>query len=344
MKKTIYILSIALMLPHLLSAEGFIEAGRVSPVQDASHFGVRVGLIQEFEGGVQELSRLVTRRTGSSSGDLPESYTFKELGFDDDYGTAGIVYQKPWKYFTFNFQANYFRPKVSTTAIRDFFIGVPNVEFGGTEYDYMFIPKGQKYTATLDNLLLRLGTRFTPLTFKFGEDNYVTPWIGLGVFSAIGFFEVDAGRATGLTQSENPPRDYVVKGKGDGINGGAIPEIGIGLDAYFQLTSDIGLELGGGIMAMEYDGRTDIVGIKSRNVKDLDASYRAAELSARLRFRRSETKDFFLGINLQTFDTDANTSADTDQTTKEILTKREKFDKNITLEFITGTIEAGFIF
>jgi hypothetical protein len=69
-----------------------------------------------------------------------------------------------------------------------------------------------------------------------------TPWIHLGLQVIAGTFEVEAGPAERIQLYENPPREYVVGGKGEGDFGVFAPELGAGgeLRMYLGQTQKTG--------------------------------------------------------------------------------------------------------
>ncbi len=138
--------------------------------------------------------------------------------------------------------------------------------------------------------------------------------------------------------------EYVFGGIGDGTYGGAIPEVGIGGQLTAWFSDRLSMELTGHLAAADYDGSTSSIGIDSRNAKEIDMTYYNLELGARLVLEINDEVDFFAGAGIEIIDSEAEVKAASGQSKEEILTKREKFDKDIELGYSIITFEAGFRF
>ena len=343
MKKNIRLI-LCLFLPCAFSStQAETVGGRIIEPGKSFEISVHAGTLTDLSGRVDEQSRLV-QDFGSSLRDTPESYDFEELGFDDDYSVIGFTLEKQWKYFTLRLKSNMASIDAKNNAVRDFYIGVDEVNFGGQEYEYMYIPEGESYDAEMDLYIAHVSAMWTPWTFGAKTPLEFTPWISLGVYGVLSDFEVSAGEARGITLSENPPREYVIGGKGEGTNGGAIPEIGIGGQLTTWFSDRLSMELTGHLAFAAYDGSTSTIGIDSRNAKELDMTYYNLELGARLVWEINDEVDFFAGASIELIDSEAEVKAESGQSEEEILTKREKFDKDIELEYTIFTFEAGFRF
>ncbi len=221
MKKNTRLL-LCLFMPLSLSVSSAETVGgrNIEPGK-SFEISVHTGTLTDLSGRVDEQSRLV-QDFGSSLRDTPESYDFEELGFTDDYSVTGFTLEKQWKYFTLRLKSNIASIDAKNHAVRDFYIGVDEVNFRGQAYEYMYIPEGKSYDAEMDLWIAHVSAMWTPLTFGAQSPVEFTPWLSLGVYGMLSDFQVSAGKARGITLSENPPREYVIGGKGEGTNGGAI--------------------------------------------------------------------------------------------------------------------------
>lgn len=313
-------------------AWGEIQKGRAFDPEKSWSLVPTFGSMTEIEGSVVETSRLITRQTGISSSNIPESYSLEELGFDGPYGTFGIMIRKLWKYASFQTDITYTQPDASQRAPSDFFIGVDDVSFGGRTFENLAIPAGTSYDASLDTLLIRLRTQITPFTINPDGVAQLTPWIHLGISGVISRFEIDAGPAQRVILSENPPREYVVGGQGQGTNGGAIPEVGLGGELRLQMgRADLVVE--GTYAIMQFSGSTKDIGISSRHAKLLDLDYSYAELRAYLEYPLSDAVDLVLGVSFEVSSAEALAEADDSKSLSQVLDEREKFDKEIELDY-----------
>ncbi len=337
--------AIPLLLIANLSAEAeLITGGR--PVNPDKSFTIKatVGQVTDIKGGVTETTRQLYELEGRDPSTFePESYTFEELGLTDSEITYGFVVEKMWRYLTLRGDFSYMRAEARGVPPRDFFIGVDDIEFQGKSYEYMKLEDGIPYEASMDAALISLRMQFTP--FTLGADRVVslTPWVHAGVFAIAGTFEVSQGEAQRIQLYENPPREYVVGGQGEGSLAGFAPEIGIGGEARFWLGQnrhgDRELALQGTVAIFTYDGSSDALGISSRNEKDLDVDYQMVELRALLYWPISARMDLVLGAEYKVLTADAQSKAQP-KTLEEAQETREKFDKDIDLDL---TIVNAFI-
>lgn len=341
-------LALLLSAAPLAAQAEFIQGGRVvDPERDFS-ISVSVGQVQDISGKVEETTRRLYDLLGQPEQQAAaETYDLNELGLTESEITYGINLEKQWKYVTFRGDFSYVQIDASETAQRDYFIGVDEVRFNGKKYEYMEINRGTEYDASLDAAMIAMRAQITP--FTLGADRVIsfTPWVHFGLLAFVGTFEVDAGPATGVRPYENPPRDYVIGGQGEGDSGIVSPELGIGgeLKFWFGETENgpIELVLQGTYAILEYEGSTDSLGISSRNEKDLDLSYDMTELRAIFYYPISRGLDFKIGGEYRVISADASSKAKI-RSFEEAVTRREKFDKDIELEMTVVSLFAGLRF
>ena len=343
MKNLRRIATAALLLPGLAHAD-FIQAGR--PVNPDRSFTLKisVGQVTEIEGGVTETTRQLYELEGRDPSTFaPESYTFEELGLTESEINFGFSIEKMWRYITLRGDLSYMRAEANATPPRDFYIGVDEVDFNGKSYEYMKLEEGVPYQAKLDSLLINGRMQYTPFTIAPENILSFTPWVHLGLFAIAGTFEVDQGEAKGIELYENPPREYVVGGNGEGTLVGFAPELGVGGEAKLWLGrnrhGDRELALQGTYGIFQYKGSSEALGIDSRNEKDLDIDYDVLELRALFYLPVSAKLDLVFGAEYRTMTTDAESKEPT-KSLEEVLEDREKFDKDIALDL---TIVNAFI-
>ncbi len=345
--KRLALMICAAAAPCLARAE-FAAAGRVVDPDRSFTFQATVGDVREIKGGVTETTRRLFELEGRDPATFdPEGYTFEELGLTDSETTFGLAMEKNWRYFTLRGDLSYMRAEAGASPPRDFFIGVDDINFQGRTYEYMKLEDGIPYDASLDAALISLRLQYTP--FTLGAEHVVSfmPLFHIGFFAIAGTFEVSQGEAQRIQIYENPPREYVVGGTGEGTLGGFAPEIGIGGEFRVWLGrnrhGDRELAVQGTYAIFEYDGSSDALGISSRNEKDLDVEYEMLELRAMFYLPISAGSDLVVGAGYKTLSAEAE-SRSTAQTLGEAQQNREKFDKNIELELSIVNIFAGLRF
>lgn len=336
-----------LMLPGIAMAD-FITAGR--PVNPDKSFSLRatVGKVSDISGGVTETTRRLFELEGRDPSTFdPESYTFEELGIEDSDMTFGLAMEKNWKYFTFRADLSYMRASASGVPPRDFFIGVSDIKYKGKSYEYMKLEDGIPYDASIDAALFDFRLEYTPFTLAEEYTISFTPIIHLGMFGLAGTFEVDQGEPQRIQIYENPPREYVVGGHGEGTVGGVIPEIGIGGEFRFWFgENNYGareLAVQGSYGFLKYKGSSDALGISSRNEKDLDIDCDKIELRATFYLPISEATDFLIGAEYKAISTDASSKSKAENL-EEAQKNREKWDKDITFDLTIVNVFAGLRF
>ncbi len=336
-----------LLIPGIVFAE-FVTAGR--PVDPDRSFSLRAtaGKVMGIKGGVTETTRRLFQLEGRDPSTFePESYTFDELGIEDSDITFGLAMEKNWQFFTFRADLAYMRASAGGIPPRDFFIGVSKINYKGKSYEYMKLEDNIPYDASIDAALFDVRLQYTPFTLADEYTVSFTPIVHLGLFGLAGTFEVDQGEPQRIQIYENPPREYVVGGHGEGTVGGVVPEIGIGGEFRFWFgENDYGareLHLQGTYAIFKYNGSSDALGISSRNDKKLDVDYTKIDLRAIYYLPVGEKLDFVFGAEYKMVTTDASSKSKA-KTLKDAQKNREKFDKDIDFDFNVFNIFAGLRF
>ncbi len=313
--------------------------GRVHAHESPVHWGrdlagrrtftvaLTLGSVFDLDGEVRETTRPVAEIGGPHSGAAPEDYSWRELGFDDQFPVWGVMMEKLWPFVTL--QGHFFtgNPKVSGEADRDYYIGVGSVSFGSQTYDYMVIPEGYPYSGEIDIYSLDLRLLVTPVSFGSSTGVQFTPWLQTGLLLFLANYEIDAGPARGVTQYENPPRDYVIRGRGTGTTGVVVPEFGLGGEMRYAFANGWAFALQGHAAFLRFKGSNSRLGVRSRNEKNLNLDYRSFGARATMEKGLSDRVDLIAGLDFQYWTGDAEIRAK-DRPEEDILALREKFDKD----------------
>lgn len=301
------------------------------------------GRLADLDGRVRETKRAGTEIPGwqAGYGKRLESYSLQELGFDASCGTVGTGFEKSWRFLRLALDVLYAGPTVEGIAPRDFYLGVDKVSYGGSEYEYLMIPRGSRYEGEIQAVWAALKMRATPMHLAWGEALAFAPWMSVGVCGLLGKYDLDAGPARGLVSYEVPPREYVVGGTAEGLAGAALPRWGVGGEvraflgrsAYGPVT----LRAGGDAYFLDYAGDTDALGISARHDKALDLTYRGYELQAVLHVPFSAAADLLVGVQFERLEASATAEARGDVTD-------EKYDKDVRLELSRSLAIIGLRF
>jgi hypothetical protein len=304
---------------------------------------LKLGQVTTLDGTIEETKRAGTDVPGwqTEYADRLETYSLDELGFDEDYISLGIELEKQWTYVTVLFEASYMSLSADEVARRNYFLGVDEIKFGGQEYEYMMIPQGSAYEGDLQGMMLCLEALITPFSLKGGETMVITPWLHLGLFSTVGYYEIDAGTAQGVIQYEIPPREYVVGGKGDGAGGLVLPEIGLGGDLKVKVgqveAGPVNLTVRGDVAIMQFDGSTDQIGIDARHDKDIDLEYLSYELRVGLEIPLKDSNQLLVSLGYEFREADAELEAVE-------AVDIEKYDKDVEFEMERLYASIGLLF
>lgn len=344
--KKIGLWALVALLPGVSPAQ--LRWGRDLADRPSAIIGGTIGNLVSLEGSVRETSRPFYDITEPEKNiQFAESYTLEELGFDGGYSTFGLTFEKAWRFFTFQGHFIYLNPSVSSQAIRDYYIGVEEVTFAGKEYDYLTIPKGTPFQADLEGGLLGMRGLVTPISLTLGPSLEITPSLCLGLQTFFSVFEIDAGPAQGVMLYEIPPREYVICGRGKGWNALALPELGISGELRWKgrqgRTRGPELALQGYVATLDFAGSTEDFGISSRNEKVLDVGYEHYEARVLVGLPAFRSADLILGAAFEQMEARAQALAK-ERSEEEIRARREKFNKDIRLDFSTVSVILGLRF
>lgn len=314
--------------------DGLWRAGRARDEDRGTRIlRLHAGRFGGFRGEVEETKRAGTEAV-TDEGRYLETYTFQELGLDGDFASFGIAFEKQWAFVTFSLDGRGSRLDAAETARRIYAIGVSDVRHEGRSYEYMLIPEGRRFEADMRALFLDARLRVTPFHLASRDGRIrLSPWALGGLFGIVSTYTVDAGPSEGVTTYELDPYPYVIGGRGEGSLGGLAPHVGAGLELRVGLWDTARgpaiLSLQAEAAGLDIRTRSDRFGVRARNVKNIDLSYRNAEVRAQVEIPVLEGADFLLGMAFQRVEMEADISAD--RTPPDRRTT-EKYDKFVTLD------------
>lgn len=347
-----------------VSQAGAIHSGRAFDNENDRPFSINLtlGQFNLNSGEVKETRRAYDNNENPSGYEAYlSSYSFDELGLVGSYPTYGISFEKQWKFFTLRVEGSYINADASGVADmhetasnvadkdKGYYISVDEVSFNGRTYEYMFIPNGQSFNASIDGGSAAIRGLITPFSFGNHEDVVTfSPWLHLGVYAVGGHYKIDAGPARGTVQYEVPPETYVVGGTGEGDLVAALPEVGLGGELRIWLghmrNGDAVLSLQGDLGYLTYSGATSDLGIDSENEKDIDLTYQNIEFTAMLQLPVSQKCDLLMGVTYRIMTADGDLSSQNRDEVAQETTYHEKYDKHAEIDtsFLYGSVGVRF--
>lgn len=326
-------------------ANAGIEKGRAVDPNKTWSLRLSLGELDGIDGEISE-----TKRAGATAitteGQFLSSYSFEDLGFVESTSTIGFEVEKNWSYFTLHVDAKYSKVDATATADRIYAIGVEDISFGGTDYEYMLIPTGQEFESELEILMVDFKGKLTPFHLASGNRRVsFSPWLILGLYAVGGEFTVDAGPARGVTTFEIDPFPYVINGRGTGKAGGLLPEIGLGAELRFAIVpmQDDFLELAlqADYVFLDVAASSGDFGVNARNEKNVDTHFTNFELRGQLEIPLSADTDLLLGLGMKTVEADAEIEADRGAFDSG---STEKYDKSARVQLDSYFLFAGLKF
>jgi len=325
----VFTIIIAFTLITLTTKAGVINGGR--DLEDSRDFSFRLtfGQISDFNAAVEETTRKLYDVTGSYwKQDDAESYNLNDFNIDDTQTTIGFSLEKAWRFFTFQLDASLLNIESSTVAQRNYYISVgDSIEYNGQNYDNMRIAEGTPFDFEINGGTIDTKLFLTPFTFRPSEGFRITPLLGIGLFGFVGFYDIDAGPATGVYPYQDPIEYFVMGGQGSGTMGMAIPEYGGGVEVRFGTDEKINLVLQGHYMVCQYDGSTELLTSSSHRAKNIDLDHTNIRGRLYLEIPIKNSRSITIGAQYQDIDTTAFISSSATDPA-EILEKQERFDKN----------------
>lgn len=358
MRSVILFVLVAFVAGPACFAEGS-GGGRYMKGENPFSVSFNAGLIGFDKGEVRE-----TRRAYDNEGGAPDysaflsAYTIEDLNFEDQYPALGTTIEKQWQFVTLQLNATYANPsadavaKMKSTASnvpadqRGYYIGVEEAIYNGRNYEYMWIPDGTKFKSDITTLLTEIKTMVTPFHLGAGGVHF-SPWFSFGIYGGVANYEIDAGPAEGTIWYEVPPKQYVVKGKGTGTAGMAVPQIGGGgelrIDFGSRTNRPASLVVQGDVGWMHFDGAPGSVGFNVESTRNITFNWLNVKLDVFLEMPISKRVDLLVGASYRAITTDVTLdSVHRDRDVQEVLS--EKYDKYAEFAFTQYTANIGLRF
>lgn len=336
------------LVPLADTAPAGVYAGRAFDNEGERPMSINltIGQFKLNSGKVEETRRAYDNNENPSGYEsYLSSYSFDELGLVGSYPTYGLNFEKQWKYFTLRAEGSYINANASSVADmhetasnvadkdKGYYISVDEVSYEGHSYEYMYIPNGQAFDASIDGGSAAIRGLITPFSFGNYEDVVTfSPWLHLGVYVVGGHYKIDAGPARGTVQYEVPPETYVIGGTGEGDVAAALPEVGLGGELRIWLghmrNGDAVLSLQTDLAYLTYKGNTGDLGIDEENEKEIDLTYQNLEFAAMLELPVSPHYDLVIGVTYRILTADADLNSRNRDEEEQETTYHEKYDKH----------------
>jgi hypothetical protein len=291
----------------LTANSGVISGGR--DLEDNRDFSFRLtfGQISDFNVAVEETTRKLYDVTGSYwKQDDAESYNLDDFNIDDSYFTMGFSLEKAWRLFTFQLDASLLNIESSTVAQRNYYISVgDSIEYNGQDYDNMRIAEGTPFDFDINGGSIDTKLFLTPFTFRPSDGFSITPLLGIGLFGFLGFYDIDAGPATGVYPYQDPIEYFVMGGEGSGTMGTGIPEYGGGAEMRFGSDGKVNLVFQGHYMICQYDGSTSFLVSSNHRAKNIDLDHTNVRGRLYLEIPLKNSRSITLGAQYQNIETTA---------------------------------------
>ena len=171
----------------------------------------------------------------------------------------------------------------------------------------------------------------------------ISPFLDLGLFMFLGYYDIDAGEATGVVQYQEPPEDFVVGGQADGFIGAGLPELGLGCEIRMGQPDDVNFVMQGHYSVCQYDGSSKYLTTSSGRDKDVDIDHVNARLRCSVEFPMQSGRCVTLGVEYQLIDMDVAITSQSDSE-EEIIENRERFDKFAELKMQYAAAMLGLTF
>ncbi len=323
----------------------WIRAGR--DLEDGRDFSLRVtvGAINEFQAMVQETTRRVYEVTGEEwKQDRANRFDLNDFNVGGSHTTVGLSMEKAWKYITLQLDGSYMSISSKAVARRDYYIGVgKDIVYNGSVYSHLKIEEGSEFAFDVNGGTLEARLLLTPFTLRPFKAVRLTPFLDVGLFGYAGVYELDAGESRGVVQYQNPPEHFVVGGQAEGVLGLGLPQYGGGLELRLGTADRVNLVLQGHYTVCQYDGSTSFLTSSAHREKNARVDHRYVRVRLYLEYPLKASRSLVVGVQYQQVESDGSiTSTATDPA--EILTLRERFDKDVEFRMRSVNAMLGFTF
>jgi hypothetical protein len=235
-------------------------------------------------------------------------------------------------------------PDTETVAKRNYYIGVDEeILYRGRLFDNLLIPEGAPFSMEMTGGKLELRGLITPFTIRPADGLSITPWIDLGLFGFVGYYEIEAGEPRGTTRYLFPPEDFVIGGSSEGVAGLGLPEAGLGGEVRLGDDRGANLVVQGHYAVCQYDGSTKYLASSRHREKDADIDHSNVRVRVSVEIPLKNGRAVTLGGEYQSVESEAEITS-TGQTLEEIIARRERFDKRVDfrMESLVGMLGLTF--
>lgn len=331
-------------LPCIVDAGPFI-AGRDMPKPRDFNFRFTLGSVIDMEGEVQETNRRYYDVTGQSEKqNLREDYNLADFGMDGGFASYGFSLENAGRLWTLQWDMMAMNPSASSVAIRNYYIYVSDIEYGGQTYEYMQIPEGTAFSIDMFGILGEIRGLCTPLTFKPSSNFRFIPFFDIGLFVFYASYDIDAGPAQGVIQYLDPPEDFVVGGQGSGSLAAGLPELGAGAEIRIGPDEGANFVLQANYAWLDYSGSTEWLLSSSHRAKDLELEHMNSKIRCSLELPMAKGRAMSLGVQYHIIESDASITVQDDLTEEEIAERHERFDKDAFIRITSLMATLGFTF
>ncbi|MFC1462424.1 hypothetical protein ACFLQU_02355 [Verrucomicrobiota bacterium] len=303
------------------------------------------GSIIDMQGEVQETNRRYYEVTGQSEKQgLREDYDLADFGMDGGYASYGFSLENAGRLWTLQWDMMAMNPSTDSVAIRNYYIFVSDIEYGGQSYEYMQIPEGTAFSVDMFAILGEIRGLCTPFTFKPSSNFRLIPFIDIGLFIFYASYDIDAGPAQGVIQYLDPPEDFVVGGQGTGSLAAGLPELGAGLE--MRIGSDAGpnFVFQANYAWLDYNGSTEWLLSSSHRAKDLELKHVNAKVRLSFELPMEKGRAMSLGVQYHSIESEASVTSEEGLTDEEVAERHERFDKDAYIKITSLMATLGFTF
>ena len=352
MKTLAKILSLCLILPVVFfsgtaradETELFTWGNIAKPERDA-RWSITYGSIPTMNGSVHETTRPYYTAVGRDADQaVREHYSLSDFNIDGGFKTFGAKFDKHYEWFNMHWNLSIFQMDTTAKAKRDYYLSTSDdIHYGGHSYDHMMIPAGHTFDAEFSGFATDFIFDFTPCTISWIDWNRLAPFVEVGLTAVVVQYEIDAGPSRGTTVYQNPPVTFAICGNDDSLIGVGAPLIGFG--AEHTLGWDDGLQWVNrmGIDLFHYSGKTDLLTSSSHRSKHADLDLMTFTWDSTVLIPLESLRAIAVGMRLQFMDFSGSIESDA-KDTETIISRRERFNKDVDFDMLSVMFTLGFTY
>ena len=336
------VLGTALVCPSRADVWAF---GRSEEGGRGVQFGLRTGVITEFNAVVQETTRrLYDVMDEEWKQDRANEFALEDFNVSGVHPSIGLGLKRSGRFLTFLVDANYFSISSDAVAHRDYYLNaVGSLEYEDKTYDNMVILEGDEFSFDIHGVGLEFRFQITPFTLQPVRGVRIIPFLDAGLFGFAGRYDIDAGESRDVIQYQNPIEDFVVGGRASGISGMGLPEYGGGLEMRIGQPHTPQFVLHTHYVVCRYSGSTSFLTSSSHRSKNLEIDHHNFRIRLYGEFPLRSGRCWVVGGQFQHIRSDGvveSTATDRD----EIIARRERFDKEFAFRMTMYTAMVGMRF